>query len=283
MSNHPLITVTELHERLTHPHDAPVVLDIRWSGPGSTDGRGVFERGHIQGARYVDLDTVLAEPGAGGPGGRHPLPTAERFEAGMRAAGVCAGRSVVIYDDNLSIAAARAWWLLRHHGHGDVLVLDGGWKAWRAAGLPVTMGEVEGLEVGDFEVGVPQLTMLDADEVAIVPGVGILLDGRPANRYRGEGETVDPVAGHIPGATSLPAVELVGKDGRFLPAPELAQRFEAAGVRSGVDAVAYCGSGVQACHLALAAAAAGVSDDLGIYPGSWSDWITDPGRPVAVG
>lgn len=283
MSNPPLITVAELHERLVDRHNTPVVLDVRWSGPGATDGRLVFERGHIQGARYVDLDAVLAEPGTGGRGGRHPLPSPERFEAGMRAAGVSSSRPVVIYDDNKSIAAARAWWLLRHHGHQDVCVLDGGWGAWQKAGLPVSMGEVEGLEVGDFEVRTPRLTILDADEAALVPEAGVLLDGRPVNRYRGEGETVDPVAGHIPGARSLPAVELLAKDGTFLPASELARRFDAAGVRPGVDAVAYCGSGVQACHLALAAAVAGVSDDLGIYPGSWSDWITDPQRPVAIG
>lgn len=283
MSTPPLITAAELRNRLAGPENFPVVLDVRWSGPGATDGRAVFERGHIQGARFVDLDTVLAEPDAGGRGGRHPLPSPERFEAGMRAAGVSSTVPVVIYDDNKSIAAARAWWLLRHHGHDDVRVLDGGWGAWKTAGLPVAMGAVDGLEVGNFEVQAPRLSMIDAEEAAIVPQTGVLLDGRPANRYRGEGETVDPVAGHIPGAASMPAVELVSKDGTFLPAPELARRFEAAGVRPGVEAAAYCGSGVQACHVALAAAVAGITDDLAVYAGSWSDWITDPDRPVATG
>lgn len=283
MNTRPLITVAELAEKLSDPMTAPVVLDIRWSGPGSTEQRRAFQEGHIPGARFVDAMLVLSEPDTDGTGGRHPLPAPERFESGMRAAGVTSDSAVVVYDDWKSIAAARAWWLLRHFGHEDVVVLDGGLSAWRASGHGVEEGVNEGVEVGEFEATPPRLTSLDADGAAEIAASGVLVDGRPAGRYRGEGETVDPVAGHIPGAHSLPALQLVAEDGRFLPAQELRDRFDAVGVDAQVPAAAYCGSGFQACHLALAAAAAGISDDMGVYAGSWSEWITNPDRSVAKG
>lgn len=283
MHSHPLVTPTDLERLLADPSTAPVVLDIRWSGPGSADGRKEFQQGHVPGARFVDLEQVLAEPDAGGVGGRHPLPGPERFESGMRAVGVATDRPVVVYDDWKSIAAARAWWLLRYFGHDEVWVLDGGWAAWRDAGLPVETGHSEGVELGEFVADAPRLAVIDAQGAAQLATTGVLVDARPAGRFRGEGETVDPVAGHIPGAQSLPAVELVSQDGTFLPAADLRARFDAVGVGDQASAAAYCGSGVQACHVALAAAVAGISDDLGVYAGSWSDWITDPGRPVAKG
>lgn len=278
-----LITPADLQTLLTDAATAPVVLDVRWAGPGSADGRDAFRRGHILGARFVDVETVLAEPATGGPGGRHPLPTPERFESGMRAVGVSTHQPVVVYDDWNSIAASRAWWLLRHFGHAEVTVLDGGWGAWRTAGLPEDTGPNEGVEVGDFKASPPQLAALDAEDAASIAASGGLIDGRPANRFRGEDETVDPVAGRIPGAHSLPALDLVASDGTFLPTTELRARFAAIGVDGASPAAAYCGSGVQACHVALAAAVAGVTDDLGLYAGSWSDWITNPSRPVAKG
>lgn len=277
----PLIGAVELSRLLADPETAPVVLDVRWSGPGATSGRDAFVRGHIPGAAYVDLETVLAEPGANGVGGRHPLPHPARFESGMRAAGVSNSAPVVVYDDWKSVAAARAWWLLRNHGHDDVRVLDGGWGAWRTGGLPVATGVNEGIDVGDFVARSPRLDVLDADDAFAMATSGVLVDARPANRFRGEDETVDPVAGHIPTARSLPALELVAADGRFLAAEDLRARFGAVGIDENTAAATYCGSGVQACHVALAAAVAGVSDDLGVYAGSWSDWITNPGRPVA--
>ncbi len=218
MNTRPLITATELASRLADPQSAPVVLDIRWAGPGSTNDREAFQRGHIPGARYIDVDKVLTEPDTEGAGGRHPLPAPERFESGMRAAGVTSDSQVVVYDDWKSIAAARAWWLLRHFGHEDVQVLDGGLGAWRDAGHSMETGHNEGVEVGQFEAGRPRLTSLDAEAAARVAASGALVDGRPAGRFRGEGEKVDAVAGHIPGARSMPALELVAKDGRFLPA-----------------------------------------------------------------
>ncbi len=283
MNTRPLITVTELAEQLSDPASAPVVLDVRWAGPGSEGGREAFQQGHVPGARFVDAMLVLSEPDTDGSGGRHPLPAPERFESGMRAAGVTSDHAVVVYDDWKSIAASRAWWLLRHFGHPEVRVLDGGLSAWRAAGHAVEEGANEGVEVGEFEASTPQLTSLDADGAAAVAASGALVDGRPAGRFRGEDETVDPVAGHIPGARSMPALRLVGKDGMFLAPEELRERFAAVGVDGHVPAATYCGSGFQACHVALAAAAAGVTDDLGVYAGSWSEWITDPDRPVDKG
>ncbi|MGO1385724.1 MAG: sulfurtransferase [Arachnia sp.] len=283
MTSSPLITAAELATQLSDPLAAPVVLDIRWGGPGSDGGREAFQQGHVPGARFVDAMKVLSEPDTDGSGGRHPLPARERLEAGMRAAGVTSDRPVVVYDNWKSIAASRAWWLLRHYGHADVTVLDGGLAAWQAAGQPLEAGVSEGVEVGQFHATTPQLTSLDAEGAAEVAASGVLIDGRPASRFRGEGETVDPVAGHIPGARSLPAPGLVDSDGAFLPPAELADRFGAVGVNAGTRAATYCGSGFQACHVALAAAVAGIADDLGVYAGSWSEWITDPGRPVDVG
>lgn len=282
MDTSPMITAGELASLLATPGAAPVVLDIRWAGPGSGSGREAFQQGHIPGARYVDVERVLSNPDADGVGGRHPLPSPERFESGMRAVGVRTNAEVVVYDDWKSIAASRAWWLLRHFGHDSVRVLDGGLRAWQAAGQPLETGHNEGVEVGEFVAGSPALRALDAGSVADVASSAVLLDGRPAVRFRGEGETVDPVAGHIPGALSLPALDLVAADGSMLSSADLKERFAAVGVDGGSTAAVYCGSGFQACFVALAAAAAEVDDDLGVYAGSWSDWITDPDRAVST-
>lgn len=283
MDTRPLISATELALLLSDPATAPVLLDIRWAGPGSGDGRAAFGLEHIPGARFVDAHTVLAEPVVQGSGGRHPLPSPERFESGMREAGVSSTHSVVVYDDWNSIAASRAWWLLRHFGHDSVKVLDGGLGAWRDAGHPMDAGISEDAEPGAFAAAPPHLSSLDASGAAETASGGVLLDGRPASRFRGEGETIDPVAGHIPGACSFPAVHLVNADGTFRGAEDLRSLFAASGVTGDAPAAVYCGSGFQACHVALAAAVAGVSEDLAVYAGSWSDWITDPSRPVATG
>ncbi|MDO5065668.1 MAG: sulfurtransferase [Propionibacteriaceae bacterium] len=273
----PLISAAETHDLLEAGR--AVVLDIRYAGPGSTGGREQYLAGHIPSAVFVDMDSALAAP-ATGPGGRHPLPEPAIFEAAMRAAGVSGGHTVVLYDDWKSIAAARAWWLLRFHGHRDVRVLDGGWQAWREAGLPTEQGEVTAVP-GDFSCSAGDLRAVTADGAAQIAAEGVLLDARPANRFRGEDETVDPVAGHIPGARSLPAVDLVDAQGRFLPAGDLLQRFQQVEATEGTVGV-YCGSGIQAAHAALAATVAGLPTPV-LYPGSWSDWITDPSRAVELG
>ena len=294
----PLITAAELAGLLPlAPPARPVVLDVRYPGIGlPDDGYDQYLAGHVPGAAYVSLDDALAAPHVPGITGRHPLPEAAVLQAAMRAAGVSAARPVVVYDDWRSIAAARAWWLLRWAGHDDVRVLDGGWCAWRAGGGDVETGEVRP-EPGDLVVEPGGRAVVDAEGAERIAATGVLLDARPANRYRGEDETIDPVAGHIPGARSLPALSLMADDGRFLPAERLAERFGTVGVRRGAGERGaggrgggrgggvgiYCGSGLQACHVALAAAACAAAADPAVYAGSWSEWITDPARPVARG
>lgn len=274
----PLITVSQL-TALRQQHDI-TLLDVRFGGPGSSGGRERYLEGHIPGAVLVDMDTALASPDIG-PGGRHPLPHPDVFEAAMQAAGVSNDRPVVIYDNWRSMAAARAWWLLQHHGHDGAFVLDGGLGAWLSEGLPLEQGDVSPAP-GDFQLGDNSSSaVLDADGAASLASAGVLLDARPGARFRGVGETVDLVAGHIPGARSLPALELANDHGFLLPVSELREKFEAVGAGEGRVGV-YCGSGIQAAHVALAAVVAGLPLPA-LYPGSWSDWITDPTRPVATG
>jgi thiosulfate/3-mercaptopyruvate sulfurtransferase len=254
------------------------VLDVRWR-LGGPPGRELYAAGHIPGAAFVDLDRDLAGPP--GPGGRHPLPAAGDFERAMRLAGVSDELPVVVYDDADSTAAARAWWLLRYFGHPSVRVLNGGFRAWTAAGYPAEPARASHGREGDFTARPGQLAVLDADGAASLTRAGLLLDARAAERYRGESEPVDPVAGHIPGAISAPTSENVNPDGTFRIPEELAERFRALGATGGRPVGAYCGSGVTAAHEVLALTLAGVPAAL--YPGSWSGWITDPSRPVATG
>jgi thiosulfate/3-mercaptopyruvate sulfurtransferase len=256
------------------------VLDVRWElGWPSGAGRERYLEGHIPRAAFVDLETELAGPP--GQGGRHPLPAADAFGSAMRAAGVSGYRPVVVYDGGDSMAAARAWWLLRYFGHPQVFVLDGGFSGWLAAGHAIERGAVA-VEAGDFVPRAGGMPLLDAEGAArLAAGAGLLLDARAAERYSGEREPVDPVAGHIPGAVNLPATELRRLEGGLLGVEGLRERFEAAGVRDGVPVGAYCGSGVTAALEVLALSEAGF--DAALYVGSWSDWIRDPARPVATG
>ncbi|MEU3526587.1 sulfurtransferase [Streptomyces sp. NPDC038707] len=276
-----IITASELASALTGDHP-PVLLDVRWqlslaraAGAPAFDGRAEYAAGHLPGAVFVDLDRELA--GAPGPGGRHPLPDLGEFGAAMRRAGVSAGRPVVVYDGGQGWAAARAWWLLRWTGHPDVRVLDGGLPSWRGE----LSTEVPPPAEGDFTPAPAAGGLLDADGAAALAGTGVLLDARAGERYRGEVEPVDRVGGHIPGAVSAPTTENVGPDGRFLPAAELKDRFKALGVSEDTEVGVYCGSGVSGAHEVLALAVAGIPAAL--YVGSWSEWSSDPSRPVAVG
>ncbi|WP_369195395.1 sulfurtransferase [Streptomyces djakartensis] len=260
----------------------PVLLDVRWqlttaraAGAPPFDGRAAYGAGHLPGAVYVDLDQELAS--APGEGGRHPLPDLALFGAAMRRAGVSSTTPVVVYDGGQGWAAARAWWLLRWTGHPDVRVLDGGLPAWRG---PLETSVPDPVE-GDFEPVPGASGLLDADAAASLARSGVLLDARAGERYRGEVEPIDPVAGHIPGAVSAPTTDNVTADGRLLPAEELRERFKGLGVTGSSRVGVYCGSGVSAAHEILALAVAGIPADL--YAGSWSEWSSDPDRPVATG
>ncbi|MGW7265552.1 sulfurtransferase [Streptomyces sp. NPDC054842] len=268
-----IISAAELADALAGPNP-PVLLDVRYQ-LGSPSLRPEYEKAHLPGAVFVDLESELAGPA--GAGGRHPLPDTEVFAAAMRAAGVSAHRDVVVYDGGLGWASARAWWLLRWTGHPAVRVLDGGLAAWDG---PLT-SEVPDPAPGDFEPAPGGLPLLDADGAAALARTGLLLDARAGERYRGEVEPIDPVAGHIPGAVSAPTSENLAESGRFLPAGELAARFRALGVTEGTEVGVYCGSGVSAAQQVLALAIAGIPAAL--YVGSWSEWSRDAARPVALG
>ncbi len=264
-----LVDAGWLHDHIGEP--GLVVADCRFrlGEPGA--GLASYLEGHIPGAAQLDLDVDLA--GEPGERGRHPLPEAARFQAAARRAGISAGSTVVAYDEAAEGGAARLWWLLRHHGHDAVAVLDGGLAAWRDAGLPLRAGHEQHAE-GDLTLTTRAGDTVDASGAA---SVAVLLDARAPERFRGETEPVDPVAGHIPGAANLPFAELA-PGGRFLEAPVLRRRLESAGVRPGAEVAAYCGSGVTACVLVLAAEVAGMGP-VSLYPGSWSEWC-GAGRPA---
>lgn len=272
----PLISTDELRARLS----GTTVLDVRYR-MGGPPGWEEYVAGHVPEAAYVDLDRDLAAPPGQHvtEGGRHPLPQPEAFGLAMRRSGVFVDRPVVVYDDWAGQAAGRCWWLLRHHGHPDVRVLDGGWTAWLADGGASETGDVDA-PGGDFEPHGARLPLVRADQVLDVP---VLVDARAPERFRGETEPIDPVAGHIPGAVNVPTSANLGPDGRFRSPDELRATYAAAGVPLDVDAgaVVYCGSGVTAVHDLIALELIGVRAAL--YPGSWSGWITDPSRPVERG
>jgi thiosulfate/3-mercaptopyruvate sulfurtransferase len=279
-----LVDVATLAGELADPESAatagPTVLDVRWrlAGPPA---RADYAAGHLPGAVFVDLDAELC--GTPGPDGRHPLPDPAALQRVLRAAGVRTDHPVVVYDAGDGLAAARAWWTLRWAGHTAVRVLDGGFTAWVTAGQPVT-ADAPTPPPGDVTVTPGALPVLDADEAAVLAaGAGVLLDVRAPARYRGETEPVDPVAGHIPGAVSAPTAGNVNPDGTFKDPAGLAARFAALGANPGpgMPVGSYCGSGVTAAHEVLALALAGIPAAL--YVGSWSNWVTDPARPVATG
>ncbi|MHA7305391.1 sulfurtransferase [Arthrobacter sp. TMN-49] len=270
-----LMNVASLHERLT-AGTRTVLLDVRWA-LGDPHGHEHYVAAHIPGAVYVDMEAELAAHGAPQEG-RHPLPAEADFAHTVRRWGIKAGDTVVVYDDAGSAAAARAWWLLGYAGLDSIFLLDGGLAAWRAAKLPLAAGE-ERAEPGDAVVRFGAKETIDDDGAA--QWDGILLDARARARYRGEVEPIDPRAGHIPGALSAPTTENLAADKRFLPVAELRARFAALGVVQGSAVAVYCGSGVTAAHQIAALEIAGFTAAL--YPGSWSAWSNQTGRPVETG
>ena len=270
-----LIDVPTLARRLAEP-DPPTVIDVRFT-LGGPPGLPAYLDGHIPGAAYLDLETELCGPP--GPAGRHPLPDLAVLQAALRRVGVRAGHEVVVYDAGDGQAAARLWWTLRWVGHDAVSVLDGGFAAWTEQKRPVEPGEAEP-RPGDITVRPGGMRVLDADTAAELARTGVLLDARIGPRFRGETEPIDPVAGHIPGAVNLPVADISQPDGRLRTVDELRAVFGGVPVQGAVGA--YCGSGLTAAKTVLALTEAGY-DDPGLYVGSWSNWISDPARPVATG
>lgn len=278
----PLIGAAELRALITSTPTVRI-LDVRWQ-LAQPDGREAYAAGHIPGAVYVDLNTQLATPGEPATEGRHPLPTLEALQQAARDWGINAGETVIIYDDAGSAAASRAWWLLRWAGLTDVRVLDGGLSAWTAAELELDTGWVDA-GPGDITFshtadGSGHMPVLEHEQVAEFARSGLLLDARGAERYRGDVEPMDPRAGHIPGAHSLPTSEVVDGQGRFLEPAEIRRRLSSLGSEERPTA-AYCGSGVTASQVVLAAELAGMRAAL--YPGSFSQWSNHPEFPVATG
>jgi thiosulfate/3-mercaptopyruvate sulfurtransferase len=278
----PIVSVEWLTARISGPRIKPnlVLADVRWYPDGS--GRARFEDGHIPGAVFVDVDADLAS--AKTPdSGRHPLPSPEAFAGAMERAGIGDQEAVVAYDDAGGSNAARLWWMLSVSGH-QAAVLDGGLQAWTG---PLEVGPSKPRPGGgqftprpwphDRIVDAGAVDRLRRDSSAVV------LDARAPERYRADVEPIDPVAGHIPGARSAPWNEnLDPRTGKFLSPEDLRKRYRARGVEEGGEIVAYCGSGVTSCHDVLALELAGIHGAK-LYVGSWSDWITDPSRPVTTG
>ena len=274
----PLITAAELAALQDDRRDIRL-LDVRWR-LDQPEGRPAYLEGHLPGAVYVDLDGELALRGGDPRDGRHPLPPREKLQAAARRWGLRQGDTVVVYDDVHSVAAARAWWVLTRSGVAEVRVLDGGLRAWLVAGGALYTGDVQPRRRGTIVLDEIREGLAAIDDVEDWPNSGVLLDVRAADRYRGDLEPMDPVGGHIPGAVNLPTT-LHLQGGRFRDPEDIRAEFASVGVHKGVPTAAYCGSGIAACHTALAGAIVGI--DVTVYPGSWSQWSNSRGRPVATG
>lgn len=272
----PLVGAAELAERLAD--DELRIVDTRWYLSDPAEGRAEYERHHLPGAIFLDLDDDLCGPD--GPG-RHPLPDPDDFSQLLGARGIGNRHRVVVYDDSAGAVAARLWWMLRHLGHDRAQVLDGGYSAWWRAGLPTT-ADVPSWAPETFVGTERRDDLMTGSELAARLGSVVLLDARASERFEGRADPIDPVAGHIPSAISVPYAENTAPDGRFMTPDELRSRFVALGVGGNQSVVTYCGSGVTACSNVLAAVVAGLPEPL-LYPGSWSDWCTTPGLPIAVG
>lgn len=275
-----LVSAAWLAEHLQEPDLR--IIDVRWYLTEPGRGRSEYAAGHIPGAVYLDIDTDLSSPRGQGPG-RHPLPSATAFERTASRTGIGAKTHVVAYDSVGGGYAARVWWLLRYFGHNQVSLLDGGWQAWQSAGLPEEQGYPRVIQA-NFSARTRPEMVVDADAVEALrqqPDV-LLLDARAPERYQGLVEPVDPQAGHIPGARSAPFVDNLRPDGHMLGPDDLRARFDALGAGQARQVVCYCGSGVTAAHNVFALELAGYPAAL-LYEGSWSDWSSDPARPIATG
>jgi len=276
-----LVTTEELERRLDDP--GWVVVDCRFTLTDPQAGRRAYAEGHIPGARYAHLDEDLSGPRTP-TSGRHPLPDPAVLAQKLGAWGIDADKQVVVYDDTFGAMAVRLWWLLRWLGHGKVALLDGGWPAWKREGRPVSR-ELPRVRPAVFHPRPDDGMWVDAARVEALLGDSryLLLDARAEERYSGEREPLDPVAGHVPGAVNRPYEDNLDPGGRFLPPEALrAAYLELLDGRPPERVIHMCGSGVTACHNLLAMEIAGLAGGK-LYPGSWSEWITDPRRPTATG
>jgi len=280
MTHTTIISAQDLAGKLNDP--ALVIFDCRHDLMHPEAGAEAYSEGHIPGARFAHTDRDLAAPKTG-RNGRHPLPSEETFAVWLGRNGVDSGRQVVAYDAAAGTSATRLWWMLRWLGHDAAAVLDGGWEGWIKAGFPVTT-DVPTVTPARFNPR-PRDLSVDAEYVKshLERPDMVLLDARAPERFKGLSEPIDPVAGHIPGARNRLFKDNLGPDGRFKPADQLRREFAAvlAGARP-EQLIHQCGSGVSACHNLLAMEIAGLNGSR-LYPGSWSEWIADPSRPIATG
>lgn len=276
-----LISVEELAARLDHC----VVADCRHDLFKPNQGAEDYAVGHIPGASFISLDRDLAGPKGDGRSGRHPLPDPATLRARLESLGLSDGRQLVVYDTDTGGFAGRLWWLARWIGHEAVAVLDGGLRAWREAGYPVTADPPPARPRGTLSGGTSHASFVTAAQLmADQPRrEKLIIDARAPERWRGDTEPLDPVGGHIPGALNRPLQWNLRPDGRFKPAEVLRAEFSALlGGRDPASVVHSCGSGVSACHNLLAMHHAGLAG-ASLYPGSWSEWCADPTRPMARG
>ncbi|MEY4750659.1 MAG: hypothetical protein RIQ60_2873 [Pseudomonadota bacterium] len=277
----PLISATELAARLGEV----LLIDASFDLAKPEAGRAAYAQAHLPGAVYAHLDEDLSGAKTG-THGRHPLPDRDLLAHKLGAWGLAPGRAVVAYDRNGGMYAARAWWLLRWLGHSEVTVLDGGLPAWQAADGELVAAEAVVPDLASatpYPAGEPLVATVDAKLLLQQLGSVCLVDARAPERYRGDVEPLDPVAGHIPGALNRNFKDNLGADGRFLPAEQLRAAWAPlVGTTPACDVVHQCGSGVTACHNILAMEIAGLGSSR-LYPGSWSEWCADPSRPIATG
>lgn len=281
MFSNTLVTTEDLAAHLDDPDW--IVLDCRFTLADRGAGREAYEKAHIPGAHYVHLDDDLAAP-VGEATGRHPLPDPRVLTEKLCQWGVGANTQVVAYDDSFGSMACRLWWTLRWLGHPGVALLDGGYPKWLREKRPVDE-QIPASPQGDCDWLPEQGRIVTADDVlhASRSGEQLILDARPERRFSGEDEPLDPVAGHVPGAINYPFDENLDMDGTFLPPDALRENYQALlKGRPASQVIHMCGSGVTTCHNILAMEIAGLPGSR-LYPGSWSEWITDPSRPVATG
>ncbi len=276
---HPLISATDLRDLLARRPET-VLLDCSFDLADTAAGERAYAESHIAGARYAHLDRDLSAPKTG-RNGRHPLRERADYAAWMGSVGIAPGTPAVAYDRQGGMFAVRAWWVLRWMGHADVAVLDGGLPAWQSAGGAVTAETSLERPAAAYPDLPPAMPRIDAAQLQQRLNNVRMIDGRAPERYRGEVEPLDPVAGHIPGALNRFFKDNLQPDGRFKPADQLKREFETL-LEGDHPVVHLCGSGVTACHNLLAMEVAGFGRTH-LYPGSWSEWSSDPSRPMDRG